>query len=379
MPLLLPLLLAQAEPVPAMFARLPTCPASGPLEEPCVVPRRMNATEALNRLGDRVFAWSIDGDTLTVVAKPTKQRWVMLCCSVQSPMEPVTGTDLAAITVRVPRLDEAILDIRPSPSDELGDTLRGPNAPAAPPTADPLVGATTEVDFQSDALGTARKVWVYVPPGLAPGERVPVLYLADALSQGWAPIAEAMVRDGTARAAILVGIADGGLLRADCAALSCNLRQQEYVAAFGPSGPQIDTPFGRHMRFVTEELIPHVEAHFPVSTEREDRIVGGTSNGADWALSAAKARPDLFGSVIALSAGATVPTDDADRLADTRIYGGAGTFESSFLKITLAAVEAARSAGARVRTRTLIAGHSPLAWDVLFAEAYEWLLPPLTR
>ena len=376
---LLPFLLAQAEPVPAMFARMPDCPAADTVEEPCVVPSAMSATDALNRLQDRVFAWSLEGDTLTVLAKPTTQRWVMLCCSVQGPMDAVPGTDLGRS-----RSGSRIWTRRswisgPSPSSEVGDTLRGPNAPAAPPVADPLIGTTTELDFQSEALGNARKVWVYGPPGLAPGERVPVLYLADALSRGWAPMAEAIVRGGKARAAILVGIASAERLREDCAALSCDLRQQEYVAVFGPSDPQVDTPFGRHMRFVTEELIPYVEAHFPAATGRADRIVGGTSNGADWALSAAKARPDLFGSVIALSAGATIPTEDADTLADSRVFGGAGTFEANFLKTTMATVEAAQSAGAIVRTRTLIAGHSPLAWDVLFADAYQWLLPPLTR
>ncbi len=40
---------------------------------------------------------------------------------------------------------------------------------------------------------------------------------------------------------------------------------------------------------------------FPPPTSGRHRIVGGTSNGADWAIAAAALHPDLFGNVLALS------------------------------------------------------------------------------
>lgn len=133
-PALLMLLLADAQPVPAMFTRAPPCrSATAPIDEACEIPLAVSGAEALHLMGSRDHVWWLDGDRLTMIARPTVESWVMLCCSVQTPLDPIKGTDLAAITVRVPRLREAILDVRPSPTrDDVPEIVRGPEAPPAP-------------------------------------------------------------------------------------------------------------------------------------------------------------------------------------------------------------------------------------------------------
>jgi enterochelin esterase-like enzyme len=46
--------------------------------------------------------------------------------------------------------------------------------------------------------------------------------------------------------------------------------------------------------FVLRDLIPYVERAFHVSSDRQDRAIGGLSQGGYWALELALAHPDLF-------------------------------------------------------------------------------------
>jgi enterochelin esterase-like enzyme len=130
------------------------------------------------------------------------------------------------------------------------------------------------------------------------------------------------------------------------------------------------------MRFVTDEVIPYAEHHYPASRAREQRITAGYSNGGSWALAAAEMRPDLFGNVLAMSAGTSGVAERAGLLKDARIFAGAGLFERSFLRRTSAVVEAARAAGADAEMHILVSGHSALMWDILFADGIAHLLPP---
>ena len=53
---------------------------------------------------------------------------------------------------------------------------------------------------------------------------------------------------------------------------------------------------------IVEEVIPYIEQHFNVCTERTCRAIGGLSRGGNWAVHLAFANPDLFTTVGAHSA-----------------------------------------------------------------------------
>lgn len=60
---------------------------------------------------------------------------------------------------------------------------------------------------------------------------------------------------------------------------------------------------GRYFNFLTEELPAYMRIMFPVSKERENTFIGGLSMGGFGAMNLGIRRPDLYGSVICLSAG----------------------------------------------------------------------------
>lgn len=357
--------------------RVDTCASpDAPIEQPCHLPTRLSSEAVARLIGARDQIWWMVGDRLTVIARPPEGLRSWLCCSIQTLLEPIAGTDLAGIVVRVPRAHEALLDVAHVPARHFVPPVpvRGAHTPPAPAHASPLMGRIERISLHSAALREQRVLFVYIPPdtGLS-GERFPVVYLADGATAQFAPIAEAAARDGRASRIILVGLPSSTDEVTTCRAAQCDRRSLEYLPDL-ENGE--DTHFSRHLNFVTDELIPLIEGRYSVSTRREDRIVAGYSNGGAWALAAAQARPDFFGNVLAMSSGSRAAAEGARRLGGVRVYGGAGLFEPGYLRRTREAVETARRAGADVRFREMVAGHSPAMWEVLFADGIAWLAPP---
>ena len=375
--LLIAAALAQA---PEASARLRCASETAAIEQPCTLPLRVSAAAAAALLSHSDSAWWLQGDRLTLIARPRPDSYGILCCAIQMPVEPLGTGGLVGVTVRVPRVDEALLDAGfPWPGGPAPAVIRGPNAPALAREADPLRGTIRWVDLDSAVLGERRSLSIYVPPDLEPNSRLPVIYLADAATHGYAPILEAAVAEGRAAPAIIVGIPSGSEQAAQGCVPSlgaCTRRNLEYLSHASEAGAGPDSPFGRHLRFVADEVVPFLERTYPASPRREARIVAGHSSGAAWAFSAAARRPELFGAVIGLSAGGRGSADDARLIADARVYAGAGTFEPNFLSATRRRAELAREAGAEVRFREIVSGHSMVMWKIMFADAAAWLLPP---
>src|SRR5205085_5986515 len=255
-------------------------PAPCPANEPCEVPFALSATAAATRLGNRPDIWWLDGDILTVVAR--REGEATLCCAIQQRLHPI-GPGLQAVSMRVPDVTSAILDILVIPpvgAPNLDPVWRGSRAPPAPDRSDIAEVSTVNHTIDSTILHQPRDIFVYVPPGLAAGQRVPVIYVADGLLDNFTRIADAAIRKGRAAPVILVGIVPG-TGPAVCPEHWCTARNREYL---------VDVPdpaigrFDVQDRFVTEEVIPFVEGHYPVLPGRNARAIMGQSAGGAWAL-----------------------------------------------------------------------------------------------
>lgn len=372
------LLLVQGAAAPAPSGQR-CASATAPIERPCTLPLNVSPRAAADLLGGRDWAWWVVGDRLTLVARPAAPAGAILCCAIQMPLEQLAETDIWGVTVRLPAIDRSFFDIgylAPGFVREL-DAYHGPLAPPPAARAEPLRGRIAGHRIDSQALGESRAVSVYVPPDVRERDRLPVIYLADGATQQYAAILEAAVAAGRARPAIIVGINSIDTPASGCArAGHCDRRNLEYLPHFSAVGSGPDSPFGRHLLFVADELIPLIERDYPASPRREDRISAGFSSGAVWALSAASRRPDLFAAVIAMSPGGRGSTDEARALSDARVLTGAGLYEIPFLEATRLWADAALSGGAEVRHREMASGHSHLLWEMLFAEGIAWLVGP---
>lgn len=168
---------------------------------------------------------------------------------------------------------------------------------AAPASA----GLTIHADFPSK-LVAPRTIAVWVPDGLKPGERLPVIYMHDGQNLFDGATAYGGVEWGVDEAvgnrAIVVGIWNSG-----------DTRWQEYmpqrifdrlpvsVQARMKAKPVSDA----YVAFLTDELKPFIDRTYPTQPGRRTTFIMGSSMGGLISLYAQALRPDVFGRAAGLS------------------------------------------------------------------------------
>lgn len=81
------------------------------------------------------------------------------------------------------------------------------------------------------------------------------------------------------------------------------------VCPNGSNSWYFDSPLDPSLRyetFITQELIPHIDRHYPTLTSREGRAIMGLSMGGHGALYLTLRHPDLFGAAGSMSGGVDI-------------------------------------------------------------------------
>lgn len=158
--------------------------------------------------------------------------------------------------------------------------LRMPGWPASPhleePAADAPRGTLDRFQFRSEILGNTREVQVWRPADYDrdPERRYPVLVVHHG--------------DNLLRGGLMQNVLDN--LVGDTVA--------PLIAVFVPrvAGPEYGGPQAEdHLRFLTDELLPHVDRHY--RTIPDHRAVMGPGSAAVASILAALERPDVFSRV----------------------------------------------------------------------------------
>ncbi len=197
----------------------------------------------------------------------------------------------AAVLVALAGLAVAAQPPRAQPMPKLGpdDKAAVPQAPAGfdRKRDDVPRGRLDTVEYESKSVGTRRKAVVYTPPGFPGTGKYPVLYLLHGIGgdetewrRGGAPdvILDNLIADGKAVPMIVV-MPNGRAQKNDRA--EGNVFQS--APAFAKFEPDLLT-----------DLIPFVEAKYPVVAGREHRALAGLSMGGGQALNFGLGNVDTF-------------------------------------------------------------------------------------
>lgn len=351
------------------------CAATQALPDICREKRDLTLDEAVSRLGSELKVWWRDGDRFTVVAR-SKAREVNLCCAIQLPMARLPGSDIWTLTIRSPHLDKAILDIKlitpydmslgyAQIAEEKWGQWRGPEALQAPQENMVLQGKVLTRDIDSLNLGETRRIYIYLPPDFNAQKRYPVVYMADGESvPASARIAEPLIQQGRIRPLILVGLVAGRFSKGH------DRRGEDYLTGFSKT-----STFGQHEDFFLTEVMPMVEKEYGASTNAQDRMLSGRSNGGAWALDTALRHPDMFLKAAPFSVCWQKSGRDIDLAGRPALFMGVGLFEGSCRTVTTRLAAEAKLSGDPVIFRQVVSGHTPLMWNLLFAQALQWAFP----
>jgi enterochelin esterase-like enzyme len=144
---------------------------------------------------------------------------------------------------------------------------------------------------RSDHLGEERMIYVYLPPKPARSGRprrfegFETLYLNDGQDREALRLRETLARlyaRREIRPFIVIAIPTD------------EKRLREYGTAVSPNAQGLGELAGAYGRFITEELIPHIESHFPVHTTPQSRTFLGASLGGLSAFDIVWNHPALF-------------------------------------------------------------------------------------
>jgi enterochelin esterase family protein len=252
-----------------------------------------------------------------------------------------------------------------APGYEVPDyTLFDPNA---------RPGEIRSAVLASAAFGEPRPLQVYLPARFRPTRRYPLL----------------VVHDGSdfLRYAGLKTVLDNLIHRLEIPPL---------IAALTDS-PQRLIEYAddaRHARFLAGELVPHMEARYPLARTRDARCLLGASFGAVATLAAAWRHPGVFGNLCLLS-GSFAFTDigahDRGPVFDPvvefvnafraspgrpseRVYLACGIYES-LIYYNRSLVPLLQSTGMSVRLTEARDGHNWENWRDRLREGLSWLFP----
>ncbi len=242
------------------------------------------------------------------------------------------------------------------------------------PDPEARTGELTEWVVPSKALGRDTAVTVYLPARFRRTAKYPLL----------------VVHDGGdfLEFAAMKTVLDNLIHRLDIA---------EMVVAFThPGGRLVEYANSKaHARFITDELVPLLEAELPLIGQPSGRCLLGSSFGAIASMSAANRSPDTYGSLVLMS-GSFVFTDIATdhgggptfdpvvrfvnrfrsrprRVAD-RVYLSCGVYEPLIIP-NRAMVLTLEGVGLAVRFDEVRDGHSWENWRDRLRDALSYVYP----
>jgi predicted alpha/beta superfamily hydrolase len=186
-----------------------------------------------------------------------------------------------------------------------------------------------------------------------------------------------LTASGKLDALIVVGIDNGGR----------RLRPKEYLPYVDDTlSPPEPHPEGKlYPRFLLDEVVPFVEAHYRVLPGPRFRVLGGSSYGAGIALFTVMNRPGSFAGLLLESPSIYADNDHLLRDAPSvkvwprRIYIGTGTVEEPVEDVQKLEALLRRTGLGDDRLRVIVeqgAGHSEKWWAGRLAKALQFLFSP---
>jgi enterochelin esterase-like enzyme len=187
-------------------------------------------------------------------------------------------------------------------------------------------GTLSRVWYDSPTLGSARRMYVYTPPGYENSrKRYPVLYLlhgGGGDEDAWTTLGRAhyildnLIAQGKAKPMIVV-MTNGNPLQA---AAPGDNPVEPVQASFMASASAMGS--GKFEEGLIKDVIPYIKRHYRVLAGRKNRALAGLSMGGMQTMNTAQNHPDMFHYIGVMSMGLMDMTDmgvQADQDLDSKI------------------------------------------------------------
>ncbi len=172
-----------------------------------------------------------------------------------------------------------------------------PSAADTEPETIATGGRMETISYFSKTTGVDRRALVYTPPAYDSSKRYPVVYVMHGIGgdeHEWQ-------RYGTPKD-ILDRLMNAGEAEPFIAVFPNGRAMAPDVVPADPMNMTAQRAFGTFTQDLFENLIPHIEANYPVHTDRANRAICGLSMGGGQSLNIGLGHPESFAYVGAFSA-----------------------------------------------------------------------------
>jgi enterochelin esterase-like enzyme len=179
-------------------------------------------------------------------------------------------------------------------------------------------GNVQQILFASKSTNTARRAFVYTPPGYeaSKSKRYPVLYL----QHGWGEDETAWSNQGHANL-IMDNLIAEGKIKPFIIVMTYGMTND--VKPGGIRSFKVDA----FQTVLTDELVPYVDAHFRTEADRDHRAMAGLSMGGMETHAITLNKPDEFAYYALLSGGTYTPAELKDKTKAKLIFMSCGSRE----------------------------------------------------
>ncbi len=179
-------------------------------------------------------------------------------------------------------------------------------------------GKVQQVLFPSKSTGTARRAFVYTPPGYEKdkSKKYPVLYL----QHGWGEDETAWSNQGHANL-IMDNLIAGNKSKPFMIVMTYGMTNE---VKFGKIREFKIDPF---QTVLTDELIPYIDANFRTLANRDNRAMAGLSMGGMETKMITTNKPELFSAYGLLSGGLYAPADLTGKTKPKLVFISCGSRE----------------------------------------------------
>lgn len=177
-------------------------------------------------------------------------------------------------------------------------------------------GTITTIQYDSKTLGTRREMMVYTPPGYTPSKKYPVIYLLHGLNSGngqwpyWVHannIIDNLIADGKIKPVIMVFPNTNTNVTVENPKPD---EQEERKNKYKGYGMSFEND-------LLKDIIPYIESHYSVYTDRKYRALAGLSMGGGQSLNIGLSHINTFAYVGGFSSAPN--TNQFGGLSDTKL------------------------------------------------------------
>ena len=142
--------------------------------------------------------------------------------------------------------------------------------------------------------GTVRTGAIYLPKGVKPSDKLPVIFMADGLvfkETKFKEMMDSLIDYGCISPVVVACSYEN---KVQIQGYNLAYRNAEYVEALAKNDNTLAKLFDNHYKYFINQFIPYVDKHAPVSQSKQDRIFFGTSNSADFGITLSFRDQKLF-------------------------------------------------------------------------------------